>query len=135
MRNFKGDAKSSRRLFVVAADLSDGDNNTEPWCQVSRSNTAVLEQQINFMLKQSGHADLLIAFDGRMRDARRCIEDKFVDRQHVAEGMITYSGKCKHAPVSKKIVWQIVRVETAIIAFPMNRTRLPTKDREAFADA
>ena len=51
----------------------------------------------------------------------------------VSQGMITYSGRCHRGTSTKKILWNTVRVETMLVAFPTNRTRLPTKDREAFS--
>ena len=118
---------------MTSADLLTGDNTREPWSGLGKANIIALEQNLAFMLKQNGPADVLIAIDGRMRDARRCIEDKFADRSHVAEGFITYSGRCSRGVTTKNVLWSNQKVESIYAAFPVNRTRLPTKEREAFS--
>jgi hypothetical protein len=131
VRSFAGDPKTSRRLFVTAADLCTGDNHPEPWKTIGKANLKVFEEHLQFLDRQKGVADLLMATDGRMRDARRCIEDVWKDRQHLAEGTITYHGTCVRGSAPKKILWNSAKVETIYAAFPMNRTQLPTKEREA----
>ena len=82
-------------MFVVSADLlGEGGNIAEPWSSVGKANISTLEQHLKFMMKQNDHADVLVAFDGRMRDARRCIDGGFEKRTHVADAFIMYNGTC-----------------------------------------
>ena len=132
VRSFVGDPKNNRRLFVTAADLCTGDNHSEPWKVLGKAHVQALQEHLQFMNKQNGPADLLMALDGRMRDARRCIEDNFEDRRHLAEGSITYHGTCARGTAPYKVLWNSAKLETILAAFPMNRSHLPTKEREAF---
>ena len=132
MRSTPFEATSNRRMFVLSADLmGEGGHIAEPWRSVGKAHTFTLEQHLKFMMKQKGHADVLVAFDGRMRDARRCIAGGFADRQHLADAFIVYNGTCNRGSSAKDSLLlgdNTHSLETICIAFPMDRTWLITKD-------
>lgn len=130
MRLFKGTLKESHRAFVVSADcVSEGTD--EPWSKVPELRPGELQPFSEFALQQNGPVHLVFAFDGRVRQSRREIEDVMVKpTAHVVEGWIIYqANSASSSRKTKEYVLGAANKETFYISLPVARNRLPTKER------
>jgi len=86
-KGFVGAVNEQHRLFVLSADLVT-ETGAAPWCMASQPG-AVFEEMLKFAKAQTGPVDIIVAFDGRMRDGRQASEGAVAPPGRTGSGSFT----------------------------------------------
>jgi hypothetical protein len=125
---FSGKPAEAHRAFLFSADMFQ-EVKTEPWntpCEWSSMATVAVE----WMLAQKGPSDVLVFLDGRSRSCRAKLEAMLTGVKNLSEVWIVY----KPSPrLGRKVSWGSDNREVAFIVWPINRSRIPVKERSLFA--
>ena len=122
--------KEAHRVFLFSADLYSECRQT-PWTSLAPFDESA-KPLLEFMLAQSGPADVICCLDGRSKLWRRQLEDMMESKQtrHPAELWIVYAGgKGSEGARSRKCSFASDNREVALLSMPLSRNHLPTKPR------
>ena len=81
----RGDQSSiggKNRCFVLSCDLMV-QKGTEPWLTPSVPDQAKLDAAMKFILSKKSKNDIVLAFDGTMRECRRALDDEFIGSEEL----------------------------------------------------
>ena len=96
-KNFEGQAGKEHRVFVVSADLQSQDKSKAPWLEGSVPDDKVLAEMLGYLESEArGSVDVIVAWDGGMRAARRQLEDTLADMSGTSEVFIVYKTAWNH---------------------------------------
>ena len=127
---FSGKAVESHRLFLFSADLV-AESSVTPWSAVPEwhdHGTALVE----FMVGQTGPADVLVFCDGRSRTCRAKLEEMTKSMRRPSEVWVVY----KPSPrLGRKVTFASDNREVLLVSLPVPRVLLPVKERREFAGA
>ena len=127
---FSGKAVESHRLFLFSADLV-AESSVTPWSAVPEwhdHGTALVE----FMVGQTGPADVLVFCDGRSRTCRAKLEEMAKSMRHASEVWVVY----KPSPrLGRKVTFASDNREVLLVSLAVPRVLLPVKERREFAGA
>ena len=116
-----------QRVLIFAPDTFGAELGTEPWATPGKPCTrsaAVLE----FMKKQSGPRDVLVAFDGRSQAHRKAVEEAIGSSRHSFELWVIYRPEVGHG---RRVAWTSETRETCQVSLPKPRTAYSVTDRSA----
>ena len=127
MRAFSGTLNEAHRAFVVSADLLCETTN-EPWRQMSNPVEKDFGDILKFISGQRGSTDVIMAFDGLSRTARRAMDTAVGDMPGAAEVSLTFT-KAPNSWCMRKNFFSSKNMEIGYIAMPTNRTKISVKER------
>jgi hypothetical protein len=125
---FAGKPAEAHRVFLFSADMFH-EAKSEPWttpCEWHPMATVVVE----WMLTCRGPSDVLVFLDGRSRACRAKLETMLVTAKNLSEVWIVYRPSPR---LGRKVSWGSDNREVAFrILWPINRSRIPLKERTVF---
>jgi hypothetical protein len=128
----KLEAGEGHRLVVLSCDLLQ-ENVVKAWLNLPdkapTDMTMKADQRLEFMMKQNGPADIILAFDGRSRACRKWLDGKIAD---AVEVVITYAGKRSCRFRTRQVVFSSKTTEMGLLLFSFARTKLALQEREQF---
>ena len=122
----------SHRIFVVSADLQSQGKSKTPWLDGSVPEEKVFEEMLKFLQSDArGPGDVIVAWDGGMRAARRKLEDELADMTGTSEVFIVYKSAWNHWIKRKHFLNSDTR-EVGYISLPrgLGRNKYEVTDRE-----
>jgi hypothetical protein len=125
---FAGKPAEAHCVFLFSADMFH-DAKSEPCttpCEWHPMATVVVE----WMLTQCGPSDMLVFLDGRSHACRTKLETMLVNAKNLSEVWIVYRPSAR---LGRKVSWGSDNREVAFISWPINRFRIPVKERSVFA--
>jgi len=127
---FAGKPTESHRLFLFSADLVAETSDT-PWSappQWHEAGSALVE----FVLAQTGPADVLVFCDGRSRSCRAKLEEMTQSMRHLTEVWVVYTPSPR---LGRKVSFASDNREVILVSMPVAMSELPVRDRRVFAGA
>ena len=125
---FAGKIVEPHRSFLFSAGLV-AESSVTPWSAVPEwhdHGTALVE----FMVGQTGPADVLVFCDGRSRTCRAKLEEMTKSMRHPSEVWVVY----KPSPrLGRKVTFASDNREVLLVSLPVPRVLLPVKERREFA--
>ena len=117
-------------VFVMSADLQCQGKSKTPWLDNSAPDEKVFEAMLEFLAGDArGPSDVIVAWDGGMRSARRSLEDGLAHLPATAEVFIVYKNAWNSWIKRKAFLGSDTR-EVGYITVPQNRTKHAVQVRE-----
>ena len=127
---FAGRPGEAHRVFLFSAEMFT-ESRTSPWTNPGEFDKAA-GPLLDFLLAQTGPADILVLMDGRSKSWRREL-DKLAERaRHLTEVWLVYQNTPR---LGRKVSFGSDNREVALLSMPVSRTMLPCKDRKEYVGA
>ena len=110
-------------MFVFSADTAELEGD-EPWKDTTKCKS--LDAVLDFMKRQTGPYDVLLAFDGRNKCDRKAMAASMETTRHVCEVWLTYNSTKR---LGRRVAWSSDSREIGWFSLPVPRTALAVKER------
>lgn len=128
---FVGKAGEAHRVFLFSAELW-AEATDSPWSVHADPAASQGDAVLDWVVSQTGPADVLLLADGRSRIWRRKLEAKLETARNQHETWIVYRpGK----RVGRKVAYGSEHKEVLLVSMPLNRTVMAARPRVHFAHA
>ena len=126
----RGQGARAPRVFLFSADLV-AESSVTPWSAVPEwhdHGTALVE----FMVGQTGPADVLVFCDGRSRSCRAKLEEMTQSTRRLTEVWVVYTPSPR---LGRTVSFASDNREVILVSMPVAMSELPVRDRRVFAGA